>query len=92
MQVKKRYIWDGDILYSAWACPRCVNGTMIIEQERLELPPFYHCINCGHIEEIGEENALISEAKSRKNSKNKREKTHKKDNKSHFSYAQKKNK
>jgi len=51
-EIKKRYIRDRGILYSTWVCPRCVNGTMLIEQEKPELSPFYYCINCGHVVEI----------------------------------------
>jgi len=104
-EIKKRYIWDRGVLYSAWMCPRCINGTMLIEQEKPELPPFYHCINCGHTVEIKPERKILGNSERKlqenstklrsnrksdqKNGKIKREKTHKKDYKWHFSHAQK---
>lgn len=43
MDIKVRYVCDG---YFAYACPRCLNGTMNREQDKGSLP-YLKCILCG---------------------------------------------
>jgi len=43
MEVKIRVIGDG----WAYACPRCLNGTMSWEQDKADSLPYLKCILCG---------------------------------------------
>lgn len=43
MDVKKRAIGDG----WAYACPRCLNGTMSWEHDKAGTLPYLKCILCG---------------------------------------------
>lgn len=43
MEVKLRYIGD----YVAYACPRCLNGTMYWQQDKSGTLPYLTCILCG---------------------------------------------
>ena len=43
MEVKKRAIGDG----WAYACPRCLNGTMSWEHDKAGTLPYLKCVLCG---------------------------------------------
>ena len=50
MEIKLRNVCKG---YVAYACPRCVGGTMYWEQDKADSLPYLKCILCG--EEVRQE-------------------------------------
>ena len=44
MEIKVRCVCKG---YVAYACPRCLNGTMKWEQDKADSPSYLKCILCG---------------------------------------------
>lgn len=44
MDIRIRHVCDG---YFAYACPRCLNGTMKWEQDKAYSLPYLKCVLCG---------------------------------------------
>jgi len=65
MEIKLRNVCKG---YVAYACPRCVGGTMYWEQDKAYTSPYLKCLLCG--EEVRQER---SEKKTEKLGINRRE-------------------
>lgn len=98
MEIKTRVVAG---LYWAYACPRCDNGTMAWEREKVDSEPFLKCVLCGaewHFQEFLKKQGKThrdggnSEAKSQINSENKPEKRDIKSYKWQFGHAQNENK
>jgi len=53
-EVRKRYIEVDGKIYSAWVCPRCVGGTMVICQDKANSRPYFCCVACGKKVRISE--------------------------------------
>jgi hypothetical protein len=99
LNVRTRHVVQN---FFAYACPRCIGGTMAREQDKEGEPAYLKCIACG--EEIRqnrksfkkfEKNAQTnnkSVAESQERGKNKRNKRCKKDYKWQFTHVQNENK
>jgi len=75
--VEIRHVCKG---FVAYACPRCLNGTMTWEQDKAYTSPYLKCILCGNEKRFGKPREMPHkydklEAKTGKSDKKNREKT-----------------